>query len=555
MDPGDVRAVSLDAKIACQTITRRTRLIFFPNTPRRASENFILMMALPSSPPRFSSEEPPSSPLLPTLNDVHFTANAGRKRLHSDYGSLSSDPLFSEDASELDFKDEEEQPKRKRLFKGPWWDVGRRPRQSLRRNMMKKERFRNVDSGVWMGSDGSDESLPAMDPPRMKLAFRDESSRTQERPGLGNDPVAFADRVVQGCLENGRETIDLSGIGLTAISNATLGPLHQMIRHAHDDLTQPPSEDLFAPLTPSIQLFLYGNLLTSLPSELFNLTNITVLSLRNNSLHEIPSCITRLSKLAELNIAGNQLASLPWELLNVLRSTEDACKVSLRPNPFSVPRLSTDAELPSQIDVDESRTESSTAASILTRQLQMRFIRGRQALNGGDADATPKKKRNSKEQLIFLAPSRIMFRESDGALARSGLNIGTDEENAWEAPVLDTQYPPRTEASSTAPSLFELALRSAQLSYDLRDVSSALPKDTPPTVARALEKAAQGVEYGNERCSTCSKTFVVARAEWLEYWFHGHEYYDLSEEKILPFKRKACSWNCAQVTAVGTAFA
>ena len=510
------------------------------------------MMDLPSSPPRFSSEEPPSSPLLPTLNDVTFTANAGRKRLHSDYGSLSSDPLFSEDASELDFKDEEEQPKRKRLFKGPWWDVGRRPRQSLRRNMMKKERFRNVDCGVWLGSDGSDESLP-VEPPRMKLAFRDESSRPQQqRPALGNDPVAFADRVVQGCLENGRETIDLSGIGLTAISNVTLGPLHQMIRHAHDDLTQPPSEDLFAPLTPSIQLFLYGNLLTSLPSELFNLTNITVLSLRNNSLQEIPSSITRLSKLAELNIAGNQLGSLPWELLNMLRSTEDACKVSLRPNPFRVPRISTDAELPSHADENDSER---SAASTLSRQLEMRFIRGRQALNGGDADATPKKKRNSKEQLIFLAPSRIIYRESDGAVARSALNQGTEEENAWEAPVLDTQYPPRSEASPTAPSLFELALRSAQLSYDLRDVSSALPRDTPPTVARALEQAAYGVEYGNERCSTCSKSFVVPRAEWLEYWFHGHEYYDMSEEKILPFKRKACSWDCAQVTAVGTAFA
>jgi ribosomal protein S27AE len=513
------------------------------------------MMALPSSPPRFSSEEPPSSPLLPTLGDVPFTANAGRKRLHSDYGSLSSDPLFSEDSSELDFQDEGEQPKRKRLVKGPWWDVGRRPRQSLRRNMMKKERFRNVDSGVWMGSDGSDESLP-MEPPRMKLAFRDESSRLQkQRPETGNDPAAFADRVVQGCLENGRETIDLSGIGLTSISNATLGPLHQMIRHAHDDLTQPPSEDLFAPLTPSIQLFLYGNLLTSLPSELFNLTNITVLSLRNNSLQEIPSSITRLPKLSELNIAGNQLGTLPWELLNMLRSTEDACKVSLRPNPFRVPHFSTDVELPSHAEVNEDHTNSKSAASNLSRQLELRFIRGRQVLNGGDTDATPKKKRNSKEQLIFLAPSRIIFRESDGAVARSALHHGTEEEDAWEAPVLDTQCPPMSQASSTAPSLFELALRSAQLSYDLRDVSSDLPKDTPSTVAYALEQAAHGVEYGNERCSTCSKTFVIARAEWLEYWFHGHEYYDLSEDKILPFKRKACSWNCAQVTAVGTAFA
>jgi hypothetical protein len=516
------------------------------------------MMALPSSPPRLSSEEPPSSPLLPTLNDISFTANAGRKRLHSDYGSLSSDPLFSEDASELDFNDEGEQPKRKRLFKGPWWDVGRRPRQSLRKNMMKKEGFRNVDSGVWMGSDGSSEdSLPA-ETARTKLAFRDQSVRqlpSQQRTEWGNDPVGFADSVVQGCLEHGKESIDLSGIGLTALSNAMLRPLHQMIKHAHDDLTQPPSEDLFAPLTPSLELYLSRNLLTSLPSELFNLTNITVLSLLSNRLQEIPSSITRLPKLKELNIAGNQLSYLPWEILNLLRSTEGSCQVSLRPNPFNVPRLSTEAELPSHTEASVGQAVSSNAASVLLRQLEMRFVRGRQALNGGDEDATPKKKRNSKEQLIFLAPSRVVFKDSDGAIARSALSMAGEDENAWEAPFLDAQYPPRSQASTTAPSLFELALSSAQLIYDLRDVSSNLSDDTPSTVCQALEEAAKGVEYGNERCTICFQSFVVARAEWLEYWFHGHEYYDLSEEKILPFKRKACSWDCAQVTAVGTAYA
>jgi hypothetical protein len=544
--------------VSSRFITRRTRLfLFFSILSRRASETPTLMMALPSSPPRLSSEEPPSSPLLPALDDVLFTTNAGRKRQYSDYGSLSSDPLFSEDASELDFNGEEEKPKRKRLFKGPWWDVGRRPRQSLRRNMMKKEGFKNVDSGVWMGSDGSEESLP-MDHSRMKLGLRNESGRQHQhsqRLESKDGPKAYADRVVQGCLEHGKETIDLSGIGLTEISDATLRPLHQMIKHSHGDLTQPPSEDLFAPLTPSIQLFLYGNLLTSLPSELFNLTNITVLSLRNNSLQDIPPSITRLTKLAELNIAGNQLRNLPWELMNMLRRTEDVCKVSLRPNPFNVPSLSTEAELPTHPRPTDNQADHSDATSLLRRQLEMRFIRGRQALNGGDSDATPKKKRNSKEQLIFLAPSKITFRECDGAVVRSPLCMGFEKENAWEMPVLDAQHPPRSDASTTAPSLFELALRSAQLSYNLRDVSSTLSMDTPPTVCRALEEAARGAEYGNELCSTCSNPFVVARAEWIEYWFHGHEYYDLSEEKILPFKRKACSWSCAQVTTVGTAFA
>jgi hypothetical protein len=508
-------------------------------------------MALPSSPPLLCEDPPSSPPQLPTLSDISFQCVAGRKRLHSDYGSLSSDPLFSEDVSELDFNGDDDQPKPKRLFKGPWWDVGQKPRQSLRKSMMKKESFRNVDSGVWMGSDSSDDSIFG-ERSRTKLPVRDEHKQQRQQPSWQDDPEDFAARKVMDCLENGKEVVDLSGIGLRALSNATLSPLHQMIKHAFDDLTLPPSEDLFGPLTPSIQLFLYGNQLATLPSELFHLTNITVLSLRNNSLRDIPSSITRLSKLAELNIAGNQLESLPWELFSMLRSTDDVCKVSLRPNPFKVPRLSVGSGSPGRASQLHDDTVS---PSPLFQQLNERFIHGRQFLNGGDKDATPRKKRDSREQLIFLAPSRIRYMDSDSSVVRSLTASSPHGDNTWETPVFEPQHPPTTQASTTAPSLFELALRSAQVSYDLRDVATTLATNTPPNIVRALEEAAHGAEYGNERCSTCTKEFVVPRAEWLEYWFHGHEYYDLSEEKILPFKRKACSWECAQVTPVGTAFA
>ncbi|KAM0721635.1 hypothetical protein Q7P37_002560 [Cladosporium fusiforme] len=511
------------------------------------------MMALPSSPPLIGEDPPSSPPLLPTISSIAFAGNAGRKRPHSDYGSLSSDPLFSEDTSELDFQDVSEQPRRKRMVKGPWWSVGRRQGQNLRKSMVKKEGLRNADSGVWMGSDDSMESLPS-DNGRIEHVMREEATKQRRLIGLSDDdPEAFAAKVVQGCLENGKESIDLSGIGLTHISNATLNPLHQMIKHVHDDLTQPPSEDLFAPLTPSLELYLSSNSLTSLPSELFQLKNITVLSLRNNGLQEIPPHITQFPKLAELNIAGNHLASLPWEMLGMLRSTADVCQVSLRPNPFRVPKLATNDELPADTNTD-SHSDQGIGVSKLFQQLEANFLSGRRTLNGGDEDATPKKKRNSREQLVFIAPSRILYMDSDGSAMRPQLAVSGGE-NAWEAPVLEPQHPPITEASRAAPSLFELALRSAQLSYDLRDVTNTLPRDTPPAIHSALEQAAKGVEYGNECCSTCSKSFVIHRAEWIEYWFHGHEYYDLSEEKILPFKRKACSWACAQVTPVGTAYA
>ena len=239
----------------------------------------------------------------------------------------------------------------------------------------------------------------------------------------------------------------------------------------------------------------------------------------------------------------------------MLRSTDDVCKVSLRPNPFKVPRLSVGYGSPGRKNTDASQLKADTASSPLFQQLNERFIRGRQFINGGDKDATPRKKRDSREQLVFLAPSRIRYLDSDSSVVRSLMASSPNGANTCETPVFEPQHPPNTQASTTAPSLFELALRSAQTSYDLRDVSTTLAKSTPPNIVRALEEAARGAEYGNERCSTCTKEFVVPRAEWLEYWFHGHEYYDLSEEKILPFKRKVCSWECAQVTPVGTAFA
>ena len=173
-------------------------------------------MALPSSPPLLCEDPPSSPPQLPTLSDLSFPGAAGRKRLHSDYGSLSSDPLFSEDVSELDFNGDDDQPKPKRLFKGPWWDVGRRPRQSLRKSMMKKESFRNVDSGVWMGSDSSEDSIFG-ESSKTKLPVRDEHKQQRQQPAWRDDPEAFAAREIMGCLEHGKETVDLSGIGLRAL--------------------------------------------------------------------------------------------------------------------------------------------------------------------------------------------------------------------------------------------------------------------------------------------------------------------------------------------------
>ncbi|SFC29061.1 Leucine rich repeat-containing protein [Flexibacter flexilis DSM 6793] len=57
--------------------------------------------------------------------------------------------------------------------------------------------------------------------------------------------------------------------------------------------------------------------LTSLPPELFELTDLKVLILDNNQLQSIPSEISKLQKLSVLNLRNNQLRELPASLTSL----------------------------------------------------------------------------------------------------------------------------------------------------------------------------------------------------------------------------------------------
>lgn len=54
--------------------------------------------------------------------------------------------------------------------------------------------------------------------------------------------------------------------------------------------------------------------LTTLPDELFEMTQLTHLSLRNNGLATLPHEIGRLTALTQLSVADNQLTTLPTEI-------------------------------------------------------------------------------------------------------------------------------------------------------------------------------------------------------------------------------------------------
>lgn len=161
-------------------------------------------MSFPSSPPSLPEEvfnDPPSSPPLPP-------AQFPTRKRHADCeSSLSSDPIFSEDASEeSDFNG----VKRKRQYKGPWFHL-----PSVRAEMVASgSGTRNSDSGVWMGSDASDSSVGSG---RMQaLSFQDflvkrAPTRTRASPQK-KKPTAeqLALGVVDRALDASQQTVDLS---------------------------------------------------------------------------------------------------------------------------------------------------------------------------------------------------------------------------------------------------------------------------------------------------------------------------------------------------------
>jgi Leucine-rich repeat (LRR) protein len=523
-------------------------------------------MALPSSPPLMAEanlELPdiPSSPPLPPTFMLPSLPH-GRKRQLSEYdNTLSSDPLFSEDTTDNEDLAAYDRPRRKRMIRGPWYSMGKRPAREaqVRLHAASNGQLQTADSGVWLGSDASEESTAILLQSQRKL----QALQVRDWAGDGHSGEKDAERIVNACVEEGKEAVDLSNLDLRTLSSDTLRPLHQLIRHTHANLTQPPSEDQFSSLTPSIQLFLASNKLATLPAELFRLQNISVLSLRNCRLTEMPSAIRRLP-LKELNMAGNQIRYLPWELLDLMDGQSEPKKVYVRPNPLVEPvTIAGPSRLPDALAGDE--TEGLAALKIdctedfhavrqryahgdaldIRTELEMRLHLGRKRRTQHleMSGCTSEEKSSNREEVVYLASSALHYYDVDGAPLRTPCGV----EEQYAAKIDDFESPPRD--TSRAPSLLELGLRCAQRDYDLFN----LPDGLPLAVRRALDKAATGLDFGNQSCSTCGQAVVIPRADWMEYWFIGSSaQVGLTQDSVLPFLRKACSWKCAIPSEVGT---
>jgi Leucine Rich repeats (2 copies) len=434
--------------------------------------------------------------------------------------TTSSDPaMFSSDDHNPTAEDYAGK-RRKEKWHGTWWGekVGSRAQSNSQGS--RRKFTRNFDSGVWMGSEGTDTSFedeffgeaeakiskgskftsvldteqadrhpagnishkaPPAVPPYDAIPC---SSQVSNFDNAKIDPLhAAVDQVIDRCLEAGNENVDLSSMSLEEVPNTSLRRLRALTKHSTVQ-DMPPSQEAYSSIEPALRLYLSTNALRIFPSEIINLTKLRVLSLRHNKLTKIPPGIGRLPNLEQLNIAGNELQNLPFELLG-LYETRPSFNMVATPNPFK--QFGGEHLIPNNDPIT-----STSGPSIVARTKARYFY-----ANGSELNTPP------------------------------------------------------------SPPLLELALQKCALLPDLTEIQTwCTTGNGPTTLSTPLALAQEAGEYGDNICTVCRRRFVVPRVKWLEWW-SLRPCMGLAELNpqlpswpifacVLPFLRQGCSWACVE---------
>ncbi|KAF7718449.1 Uncharacterized protein PECH_005932 [Penicillium ucsense] len=463
----------------------------------------------------------------------------------------SSDPaLFSSDdipASGVEnYHAPVEGAGRKRRYRGTWW--GEQVIDPKRKRADFKEK-RNVDSGVWMGSDDSfaesclpsedasnwgedllktvlDPRAPSKAPNAPYLARASESTPIlgQSRATTIQGPVEseehkYAKAVIDTCLERGDDNVDLGGINLRTIPPGLLRPLQHLTKLP--SLQEAPiSENAYSSLQPFLRLYLSNNSLTNLDaSEIFELKDLTVLSLRNNKLTRIPEAIRKLTALQVLNISVNRLSELPWDLLWLMQQGE-LKHLTARPNSFPT------------IDESDSIEWHGPFGNPDNEDRDM---------DEDDEDVTPSK----------YIPT---FRDYEGRQAqdeRIPLHVASGPVEYFDMEGRPVNA--RDQIVSSAPSLREVSLRAISRLPGVEQLTDEeLNDEFPALVIPLIALARRARQEGIRHCSVCEREFVIPRAAWTEWWDCTPHENGMKRARVLgeqlrplPFKRSVCSWACA----------
>ncbi|PQE31802.1 leucine Rich Repeat family protein [Rutstroemia sp. NJR-2017a WRK4] len=525
---------------------------------------------------------------LPKLirNESHSTdaipSHFSKKRVRDSPPPDSSDqPIFSSDDDPS--VEKYTQGRRKQRFRGPWFnqqlasdppaldDEPARPRAPVKH---KRKFQRQVDSGIFMGSDGTDlEEAESAVEDRINIPVPPAPQSQKYKMALNPPKDVHAQTRIEKCLEKGEENIDLSRLALEDLSSATIIPLKGFIKPVLSEYTN---------LEPSLKIILSSNLLTRLPAELFNLDRLVFLSLRNNRLRELPPAIGKLKNLEDLNISQNKLGYLPYEILDLfLAERSSLFDLQLHPNPFYMPiaRPETPNEAPHFTVPLKRRRGSARHTSVSATPLPPTaggLIQTRDGLPQTAFPAawswahTTDNQPSDKCLLIRQFRTEVRFLDAFGRRVKGPVFpsdpswVGTGR--GVKLPVADPDdipIPPREEP--LVQSLVEIALKACSRHPELQQLNSYLDHP-PPQIPSLLQRAENFHHSGSTFCTICDREYIIPRTEWIEWWeINESSIRERAEasgvasaasplrrvenerdamEKLVPLIRRGCSWLC-----------
>lgn len=314
---------------------------------------------------------------------------------------------------------------------------------------------------------------------------------------------------------------------LRTIPSGLLRPLQHLTKLPSVEQA-PLSENAYTSLQPFLSIYLPGNSLNELHNELFELSGLKVLSVRNNELHEIPYTVQKLKELEVLNVSVNRLTYLPWELLRLLQHGE-LKHMTAYPNPFPSIEEATIAKWHRE---PEKKTTD-------------------QPYDEYDSE-------QDEPEITLEAPRFDIYEDSPPAEAWTTIHVATGpttrldmEGRPIEENTASNMMIPSSDPVPTAPSLREVALRAVCKLPDLEHVTDEELADFPALVIPLMQQVKKIRAAGGQQCSICQKEYIIPRTEWLEWWDctpyeKGMKLARASGEKLrpLPFKRFGCSWIC-----------
>ncbi|KAL6901534.1 hypothetical protein GGI43DRAFT_422440 [Trichoderma evansii] len=508
----------------------------------------------------------PSLPPLPAVSwdeqSQSFSNNPRKRGRNNNYQAGNSSPLRFNSSDPAIFSSDDDpgldnyvEGRPKKRYVGTWFQQrpatdGDAPNTLLQQR--KRTLTRDYDSGVFLGSDvttdGEDvlDGLEMLIPPR--LPYQDNRIR------LSQAEMA-ARQKIEDCLDRGNESVDLWSMGLEELSNDTIERLGQIA-----SIPVVAKDVAFLPKEPELKLFLSLNRLSHLPGNIFDLTHLTVLSLRGNLLTKLPPVIYKLRNLKQLNLSQNHFSYLPAEFLDLMQPGGKLRDLALFVNPFILPEGCTESRADGEIPTEESEDKTSLRPAPRTAH---RYI--------GRVDGS----KIPRYLTQWLGRSPVQFSDSRGQVL-SDFQLPLESETRSVLPVevssdqfgLAVSYSPRASTSfrkqetrpSAVPSLVEMALQSCYRSSQLRVLESYIPEG-PVHLQKLLQRASTQKDMGGLTCSNCRKTLVVPPMEWIEWrelrtsTIMSRREQNVTDvitkpftndvsEMAVPFLHRACSWNC-----------